>query len=296
MTVIRSGSGTTGVRRAPLVFTFVLVLVLLEGSLIGRASVASAASADIAGPTVAPGSVVRWTADVTAACGMGTERWEPVGSTCWYPIDLLHPPGSVELVRWRAGRRESATVRVGEYPYEVQHIELRDDSTVHLSDHDLVRVRRESRAIGALWSRREPRLFELPLVPPLDPLPESGRFGARRFFNGEPRSPHTGADYKAPSGAPVRAAADAVVALADNHFFAGNSVFLDHGDGLITMYFHLSEIDVEEGERVERGQAIGRVGASGRATGPHLHFGVRWRGERVDPEMLLRPSAAPSVH
>jgi len=263
--------------------------------LVAGSSAAAAVSAGDGSATVAPGSVVRWSAEATSACGMGSERWEPVGTTCWYPIDLLHEPGAVELVRWRGGRRETATVHVGEYPYEVQHIELQDDSTVHLSAEDLARARREGRAVGALWSRRGPRLFELPLVAPLDPLPESGRFGARRYFNGEPRSPHTGADYKASAGEPVRAAADGVVALADNHFFAGNSVFLDHGDGLITMYFHLSEIDVEEGSRVERGQVIGTVGATGRATGPHLHFGVRWRGERVDPEMLLRPFAAPAV-
>ncbi|MGD2116545.1 MAG: M23 family metallopeptidase [Acidobacteriota bacterium] len=244
---------------------------------------------------VPPGGVVRWSAPGTAACGMGSERWKPLEETCWYPIDLLHEPGSVEVVRWRGGTRETAHVHVGDYPYEVQHIELRDDSRVHLSEDDLARARREGREVGALWSRRGPRLFELPLAGPLDPLPEGGRFGARRFFNGEPRSPHTGADYKARAGAPVRAAAAGVVALADHHFFAGKSVFLDHGDGLITMYFHLSEIAVEAGARVERGQRIGAVGSTGRSTAPHLHFGVRWRGERVDPAMLLAPATAPAV-
>lgn len=266
---------------------FAFILALLAGPVVARA-------AD-AGPTVAPGSVVRWTAEGTTACGMGSERWEPVGRTCWYPIDLLEEPGPLEVVRWHGGGRETATVRVGEYPYEVQHIELQDDSTVHLSAEDLARVRRESRAIGDLWSRRGPRLFELPLVPPLDPLPAGGRFGARRFFNGEPRSPHTGSDYTAAAGTPVHAVADGVVALAGHHFFGGKSVFLDHGEGLITMYFHLSEIDVEEGDRVAAGEGIGRVGSTGRATGPHLHFGVRWRGERIDPSMLLRPAESPAI-
>jgi len=238
---------------------------------------------------------VRWSGDGTTACGVAGKRWEPVGETCWYPIDLLHAPGPVDVARWRAGAKESARILVTDYPYEVQHIEIADDSQVHLSSADLARARREGRSVGALWSRRGPRRFTLPLAPPLDPLPEGGRFGARRFFNGEPRSPHTGADYHAAAGTPVHAAAAGVVALAANHFFSGNSVFLDHGDGLITMYFHLSEIDVKEGQRVERGQVLGKVGSTGRATGPHLHFGIRWRGERIDPEMLLDPDEAPTV-
>jgi murein DD-endopeptidase MepM/ murein hydrolase activator NlpD len=85
------------------------------------------------------------------------------------------------------------------------------------------------------------------------------------------------------------AVADGVVALADDFFFSGRSVFLDHGDGLITMYFHFSEILVEEGDEIRRGQVIGRVGQSGRATGPHLHVGIRWRGARVDPALMFVP-------
>lgn len=268
-------------------------------ALAGGMAVAAPTRAAEPDAEVPPGGVVQWSGAGTTACGFDSEgvseRWEPLAETCWYPIDLLHEPGSVEVVRWREGMRETAHVHVGDYPYEVQHIELQDDTRVHLSEENLARARREGRAVGALWSRRGPRLFDLPLAAPLDPMPEGGRFGARRFFNGEPRSPHTGSDYKAPAGAPVRAVADGVVALADHHFFAGKSVFLDHGDGLITMFFHLSEIGVEEGERVERGETIGKVGSTGRSTAPHLHFGVRWRGERVDPEMLLRPSTSPSV-
>lgn len=269
----------------------------LRLALVALAALPAVAQGSAGAVEVPPGAVVRWSAPGTTACGVegGSERWEPVGETCWYPVDLLHGEGTVEVVRWRAGERETRDLRVSTYPYEVQHVELDDDSRIHLSQADLARVERENRRIGALWSRRGPRLFELPLAPPLDPLPSGGRFGARRFFNGEPRSPHSGADYGAPAGAPVQAVADGVVALTGDHFFAGKSVFLDHGDGLITMYFHLSEIAVEEGERVERGQVVGNVGSTGRATGPHLHFAIRWRGERVDPGMLLEPSTAPAV-
>ncbi len=118
-------------------------------------------------------------------------------------------------------------------------------------------------------------------------MPEGGRFGARRFFNGQPRSPHSGADYAAAEGTPVRAVAAGTVVLADDLFFSGRSLFVDHGDGLISMYFHLSEALPGEGEEVRRGETIGRVGQTGRATGPHLHFGVRWRGARIDPDPLF---------
>jgi hypothetical protein len=273
-----------------------LLLVLVSGLLLGPAA-GAAQGAAAAAAEVPPGGVVRWSAPGTAGCAFasGGEPWEPVGETCWYPVDLLHGEGVLEVVRWREGEREMVRVRVTGYPYEVQHIEIEDESQVFLSEEDLGRVERENARIGALWGRRGPRLFELPLHPPLEPLPEGGRFGARRFFNGEPRSPHTGADYSVPKGRPVLAAADGVVALTGDFFFSGKSVFLDHGDGLVTMYFHLSEVAVEEGERVARGRALGKVGSTGRSTAPHLHFGVRWRGERVDPRMLLEPGRAPAV-
>jgi murein DD-endopeptidase MepM/ murein hydrolase activator NlpD len=157
-------------------------------------------------------------------------------------------------------------------------------------------VRRENRDIARLWRRAGPRRFTLPLHPPLDPLPEGGRFGSRRVINGQPKSPHSGADYSAPAGVPVLAAGDGEVALVGDHFFAGRSVFIDHGDGLISMYFHMSRVGVKEGENVRRGQPIGAVGSTGRATGPHLHFGVRWHRARVAPALLLSdPAGLPQV-
>ncbi|MGH7819773.1 MAG: M23 family metallopeptidase, partial [Candidatus Binatia bacterium] len=117
--------------------------------------------------------------------------------------------------------------------------------------------------------------------------PAGSPFGLRRFFNGEPRSPHAGIDIKAPSGAPVHAANRGRVALADELFFTGKTVVLDHGLGLFTLYVHLSEIAVEPEAIVEKGARVGRVGATGRATGPHLHFAARIGEARVDPEALL---------
>ncbi len=266
----------------------------LLAALIPAAALSSAGFAGEAAE-VPPGAVVVWRGDGIERCGMAGGKWDPLDGACWYPIDLLTPAGDLELGRWRGGRLETARVRVGSYPYEVQHIRLEDDSRVNLSAADLERVRRENALIGRLWSRRGPARFRLPLAAPLESLPGGGRFGARRFFNGAPRSPHSGADFAAKAGTPVLAAADGVVALAGDFFFSGRSLFLDHGDGLLTMYFHLSEVGVEQGDPVLAGQQIGRVGQSGRATGPHLHFAARWRGARVDPALLLEPAAIPEI-
>lgn len=240
--------------------------------------------------TIAPGGLVRWPGEGVESCGQAGRTWRAISGDCWYPIDLLTPEGELQLARWRNGRREQAVVRVSAYPYEVQHITLQDDSQVDLSAADLERVREENRRIGALWSRETPRRFDLPLSSPLEPLPSGGRFGSRRFFNDQPRSPHTGVDYSVGEGTPVLAIADGTVVLAGDFFFSGGSLFLDHGDGLISMYFHLSERSVGEGSDVRRGDVLGRVGQTGRATGPHLHIGVRWRGARIDPSLLLAPT------
>lgn len=246
--------------------------------------------------TVNPGAMVRWPGDGIEACGLQDRSWLPLAGDCWYPIDLLTPEGQVTVFRRQHGRREERVVRVGSYPYEVQHITLQDDSQVHLSAEDLARVRRENQRIASLWGRETPRLFDLPLGSPLRSLPAGGRFGSRRFFNNEPRSPHTGADFAAQEGEPILAVAQGIVALTGDFFFPGKSVFLDHGDGLISMYFHMSGIAVEEGESVERGEVLGLVGQTGRTTGPHLHLGVRWHGARVDPELLMAaPATLPAI-
>ena len=160
-------------------------------------------------------------------------------------------------------------------------------SKVSLSEKDLERVRREKAEISALWTQETPeRLWRGGFQPPLEGRPGSP-FGMRRWINDQPRSFHTGMDVKAPQGTPVRASNDGRVALVGDHFFGGRSVFLDHGQGLYTMYFHLSEILVHRGERVHKGDPVGKVGMTGRATGPHLHWGVRLGGARVDPMLLI---------
>ncbi len=131
------------------------------------------------------------------------------------------------------------------------------------------------------------RLWRGRFVRPVPGMEPGTGFGARRVINGRPRAPHTGVDYAAPAGTPVVAANDGRVALVAEYFFPGRLVVLDHGLGLYTLYFHLQDVAVEPGERVGRGQPIGSVGATGRATGPHLHFGAHVGAARIDPTALL---------
>jgi len=236
---------------------------------------------------VRPGTVVRWPGRGIEWCELGARRFEPLDGACYFPVDLLRKAGPLVLARGRNARRETTTVRVRKFDYPIQKLTL-PRHMVELSPEDLERVNRENRAMARLWTREGPRRFSLPLGAPLEPLPVGGRFGHRRIINGRPRSPHGGADYSTAEGAPVLAAADGTVAMVADQFFGGNAAFVDHGDGLVTMYMHLSRVDVAEGDEVRRGEGVGAVGSTGRATGPHLHFGVRWRGARVDPALLLR--------
>jgi len=157
------------------------------------------------------------------------------------------------------------------------------DAMVHLDEAALTRVKQEQQEVlTAMAPVTAERRWAGPFLLPTDG-PLMGSFGKRRIINGEPRNPHSGEDFAAPEGAQVIAANDGVVCLIGDHFFSGHSVFIDHGDGLYTMYFHLSKVLVEPTQRVRKGDVIGLVGASGRATGPHLHWGARLNGARINP-------------
>jgi murein DD-endopeptidase MepM/ murein hydrolase activator NlpD len=176
--------------------------------------------------------------------------------------------------------------------YAEQRITLANARQVNPTKRDLRRIARESKRMQAVFASYTPRAMgDLLLDMPADGE-LSGNFGLRRFFNGEARNPHAGIDFAAPTGAPVRAPADGTVALIGDYFFNGKSVFLDHGQGMISMMNHLSRIDVRKGDMVKRGDVIGAVGATGRATGPHLHWTLSLNNSRVDPMLFLAQPAA----
>jgi murein DD-endopeptidase MepM/ murein hydrolase activator NlpD len=207
-------------------------------------------------------------------------------------IDMRQEPGEYKIsIRLRktedpATKNLTAPIRILSQAFGEERLTL-PDSKVHLSQEDLLRVRKEKAQISSLWSAETPeRFWDGPFLLPVEGRPGSP-FGLRRWINGEPRSSHSGMDIKAPEGKPVQAANNGRVVLVGDFFFAGRAVFVDHGQGVYTMYFHLSQIDVEEGQKVAKGEMLGLVGMTGRATGPHLHWGVRLGGARVDPASLV---------
>lgn len=208
-------------------------------------------------------------------------------------LDMQDRPGRYELtinvVYPQRTERRSLTVLVMKEEYPEQRLTL-PSKMVDLDKKTLARVKTESKAVHEAFAGFVPHpLWEGRFVEPVRGK-ISGRFGSRRIINGQPRKPHSGEDIAAPKGTPVVAMNDGIVRLTADHFFSGKGVIVDHGLGLFSMYFHLSSVDVEHGQVVKKGQVIGKVGSTGRATGPHLHWGVRLNGSRVDPYSLLAVS------
>lgn len=189
------------------------------------------------------------------------------------------PNGAVTEVEYPITERE----------YQIQRVEGVPSRTVKPPPEQLQRIRSDSALVRE--ARREVTLstdFLKGFIKPLDG-PKTGVYGSQRFYNGVPKSPHYGVDYAAPTGTKVIAPAAGVVRLAHSDlFYSGGTLIIDHGHGLSSSFLHLSDILVSEGSRVERGDAIARVGATGRATGPHLDWRMNWRTVRVDPELVLK--------
>lgn len=214
------------------------------------------------------------------------------GWTAVVGIPLDSKPGDYVLKVDDAHASEhQITFAVKDKAYETQRITIKDQRKVEPNAQDLKRIRRESHIMQTAFAgwRDEPDVnlhFDLPAQGPL-----SSPFGLRRIFNGLPRNPHSGLDIAAPAGAPIHAPAAGRVAAVGHYFFNGNTVLIDHGQGLVTMYCHMSKILVKKGQKLARGEVIGYVGHTGRATGPHVHWSVSLNNARVDPSLFLSPDA-----
>ena len=203
-------------------------------------------------------------------------------------IGLDTPAGSLELRAEGANTAPRIRFEIGHKHYPEQHITLKERGRVRLSPENEVRAEREIARIQQLkrhWrdAAETDSNFRHPAEGRL-----SSHFGLRRFFNGEARAPHNGLDLAVPRGTPVAASAAGSVLGIDDYFFNGKTVFVDHGNGLITMVCHLDRIDVQVGEIVRSGQRLGLSGMTGRASGPHVHWSVVLNGVMVDPALFLK--------
>jgi murein DD-endopeptidase MepM/ murein hydrolase activator NlpD len=204
-------------------------------------------------------------------------------------IDMQDPPGIQELnitIR-HANDTEHLiySINIFKENYAVQHLKL-PKNKVDLDSKTLKRVRLEQKEMADAFHHISTQpLWDGAFLEPTKGR-VTGRFGSRRVINGQHKRPHSGEDIAAPQGTPVLAINKGTVVATVDHFFSGKGVIVDHGVGLFSMYFHLSEIDVQPGQTLKKGEELGKVGATGRATGPHLHWGIRLNGARVNPYSL----------
>ncbi|MEC7077893.1 MAG: M23 family metallopeptidase [Pseudomonadota bacterium] len=256
-------------------------LVISFALLIGLALPATTAFANA---TSVPGGVYAW----SVPAGASDIRFQNnpvfvVGQTALVGIPIRQALGRAQITFVYEGQDQTHTFEIVDKRYTEQRITLQNKEMVSPNPKQLERIRAESKRQRAIYATvSAPMDLSTGFSMPLEGITTS-LYGHRRFFNDQPRSPHSGLDIAAPTGTPIVAPAQARVALVDDLYYNGKSVFLDHGQGLITMYCHLSEQTVSTGELVQQDQVIGLVGATGRVTGPHLHWSVSLNGYRIDP-------------
>jgi murein DD-endopeptidase MepM/ murein hydrolase activator NlpD len=216
---------------------------------------------------------------------------------CWYaiagvPLDIKPAEYPLELVGDSASGQKvqfSQPVRIEEASYPSTTITV-SPQYVTPPKETLVRIEEEQVVKKKVFSESSPESLWRGRFRPPSPAQVTGVFGSARVFNGTKRSQHEGIDFRVRTGTPIHASNAGTVILARNLYFEGNCVVLDHGQGLMTLYLHLSKFKVKKGEKVQAGQILGLSGGTGRATAPHLHFAVRWQGTYVNPAVLLKLS------
>jgi murein DD-endopeptidase MepM/ murein hydrolase activator NlpD len=219
--------------------------------------------------TAHPGDVVAVTGQVTV---LGKTWTDLVG------VDLATKPGNYRM-------SSGATLRVLAKQFPVRRLTVSPEF-VNPPPEAMTQIAADARKTSAIWGRVTPRKWSGPFLLPVDDTATSS-FGTRSFFNGQARSPHTGTDFLSPAGRPIRAANHGVVVLAEPLYFTGNTVVIDYGDGLYSLFAHLSVLQTHPGDTVEPQTIVGLVGATGRVTGAHLHWGVKLQGANVDPLTLV---------
>lgn len=312
---------------------FALVAAMLAVALCSPAVAAEDAPSQA---DVLQGGVARWSEMNAETCGIFGKRYTAIEGVCYFPIDMDAKVGTHEIALYdKDGKQHLGSLNVLERECTEANIELPDETYFKLSDENRARAQRERpRILKAVASLADhPPVFTLPLARPANAMTGKDRsdFCENRHYHlpaamadkiaaksadadakdkttgadsessdvgdtGAPVSRHTGLDYPVATGTPIHATANGIVVMAEDQFFTGNTVVVDHGDGLVTMVFHLKDIAVQPGQDVERGDQLGTAGATGRATGPHLHIGARWRDARIDPAVLFSdPAKLPGV-
>jgi len=276
-----------------------LALLTASSAAQGRKACSDGPVLTVSAATVGQGSLVL--AQVTRTKGLPslTSEWDGHPQPLWKEglnqstlhallgIDLEKPPGRYEWkVSWPGsdGKELSCSilliVRVGKFPTE--HLTV-ENQYVQPDPEQLKRAEADQQKMRAIYDTLTPeRLWDGKFMFPLQDVSTGGNFGRRRVLNGQPRSPHAGVDFPAAAGTPVFASQSGKVMLAEELYYSGNTVVIDHGYGIFTMYYHLSKISVAAGDRIKAGGEIGKVGATGRVTGPHLHWGLTVQHARVN--------------
>lgn len=249
----------------------------------GNAFVVTASSDEPAGSIV-----FSWRGKKYPVTAEATDRGWAAGILLPAPLDMKENSAKVGASAG-TGPETVATVRIVDVKRPVQKLQV-DKKFVNPPAEVTARIQADREKVRkALAQGRQGRMWDLPLARPV-PGSVSSQFGLKRVFNGQLRGEHRGLDLRGQQGTPIHACADGIVALVDDLYYSGNTVYVDHGDGVFSAYLHMSATDVRPGERVKRGQVIGRVGATGRVTGPHLHLSVLAQGAPVDPLPLLETS------